>query len=152
MHVYRIAKRAFIDDFSGEGARLYGGRWNKRGSNMLYTASSRALATVEYLVHLPMNIIPKDLSILELHIPDQIRGNQIQISDLPKNWMNYPAPLALMEIGEMWLKSSETLYLKVPSVVVKNEWNILINPKHIQFNEIQFGEVEDYQFDQRLLK
>lgn len=152
MNIYRIAKRTFIQDLSGEGARLYGGRWNKRGSSVLYTASSRALATVEYLVHLPMAIAPKDLCIVELSIPEHIECQQINMADLPEDWMSHPAPLALMDMGEAWLKSASTLLLKVPSAVVKNEWNILVNPKHPQFDQIQVGEIESYQFDKRLLK
>ncbi len=70
MKVFRIAKKEFIADLSGEGARLYGGRWNKKGSSVLYTSESRSLATVEYLVHLPMSIMASDVCIAEIDIPN----------------------------------------------------------------------------------
>lgn len=152
MKVYRIAKRQFINDLSGEGARRYGGRWNRKGSSVLYTASSRALATVEYLVHLPMALAPKDLCIAELVISDTIAIEQIELSQLSDGWDEHPAPSALAMLGEMWLRQAQSAVLKVPSAVVKDEWNLLINPLHADFTQISIQSVESYQFDKRLLR
>ena len=99
MLVYRIAKSKYIHDLSGMGARLYGGSWNHKGVAEVYTSESRALATVEYLVHVPLSIIPNDLSIVTLAISSEIQPKEIVVSDLPANWINYPAPLKLVELG-----------------------------------------------------
>lgn len=152
MKVYRIAKERYIKDLSGEGARSYGGRWNRKGTSVLYTAENRSLATVEYLVHLPIALVPEDTYIAELTIPDQIEYEQINIGDLPRQWAVYPAPLALADIGEAWIRRGETLLLKVPSSVVRGEWNVLINPQHRLFEKVELTSVEPYSFDERLLK
>ena len=131
---------------------MYGGRWNKKGTSVLYSAENRSLATVEYLVHIPMALLPVDIYIAEIFIPDEIDYEQIKVKDLPAHWPTYPAPLDLTEIGEMWIKNNKTLLLKVPSSVVKNEWNILINPNHELFNEIKITGIELYNFDERLIK
>ncbi|MBN1450250.1 MAG: RES domain-containing protein [Anaerolineales bacterium] len=152
MKVYRIAKERYIKDLSGEGARRYGGRWNKKGTSVVYTAENRSLATVEYLVHLPIALVPADTYIAELTIPDQIEYEQIKIRDLPRQWAAYPAPLALADIGEAWVRKGGTLLLKVPSSVVRGEWNVLLNPQHRLFGEVALTGVEPYSFDERLVK
>lgn len=150
--MFRIAKQQFIGDLSGEGARLYGGRWNKKGSSVLYASESRSLATVEYLVHLPISILPHDVCIAEIDVPNAKSIQTIEIKDLPTHWMNYPAPIELADIGEAWKKTTGSLLLKVPSVVVKNEWNYLINPNHPLFQHVKIRSIEEYVFDQRLLR
>lgn len=152
MKVFRIAKKNYINDLSGEGARLYGGRWNKKGSAVLYTSGSRSLATVEYLVHLPMSIMANDVCIAEIEIPDSGSIQTVEISSLPDLWMSYPSPNDLAEIGDIWKQRSTDLILKVPSAVVKNEWNYLINPEHEDFKTVTINLVEEYVFDNRLLR
>lgn len=78
MFVYRIAKSQYVNDLSGEGSRLHGGRWNNKGYSMIYTAENRSLATVEYLVHIPMAIVPGDIYITKIFIPDNF---QIKVVD-----------------------------------------------------------------------
>lgn len=152
MKVYRIARKQFISDLSGEGARIYGGRWNKKGSGVLYTSESRSLATVEYLVHLSWAVLPPDLCIAEIDIPDAPGYHTIDIAGLPRNWMSYPAPPELQEIGEAWKKAGKELLLRVPSVVVKNEWNCLVNPGHPSFGRIYISSIDEYFLDPRLAK
>ena len=152
MKVFRIAKKQFIRDLSGEGSRLYGGRWNQKGSSILYTSESRSLATVEYLVHLPMSVSPRDVCIAEIEIEGSFATRTIRVEELPANWMNYPAPHELTEIGEDWKRRNSELILKVPSVVVKNEWNFLFNPGHVDFVKVSIVSVEEYIFDIRLLR
>ena len=119
---------------------------------MLYTASNRSLATVEYLVHLPMALMPIDIYIAELYIPDHIQYEQVEIDKLPQDWAHYPAPFSLAKIGNDWINRNESLLLKVPSCVVKGEYNFLINPKHIEFAKIRINNIQPYNFDDRLLK
>ena len=82
MHVFRITKTLYSWDLSGTGARLHGGRWNPKGISVVYTAESRALATVEYLVHVPLSLIPRDLQMVTVHIPDWITPKTIAMADL----------------------------------------------------------------------
>jgi RES domain-containing protein len=152
MLVYRIAKRKYINDLSGEGARLYGGRWNKRGTGILYTSENRSLATVEYLVHLPMTLIPRDLCIAGIEVPAAFSCHTIEGKDLPDNWATYPAPLRLSEIIENILRDGTILCVKIPSAVVEGEHNILINPRHSDFHEVRIQEIRDFHIDERLLK
>jgi len=152
MDVYRIARRRFVHDLSGEGARLYGGRWNSKGSSILYTSESRSLATVEFLVHVSFSILPTDMCIAEIHVSDHSRTEELNVGDLPGNWTEYPAPPALAGIGDLWKENNETLCMRVPSAVVRNEWNILINPHHPDFGDVRVVSVEEYVFDSRLLR
>ena len=152
MRVYRIAKTQYIRDLSGIGARMYGGRWNKKGVGILYAFENRALATVEYLVHVPLSLVPGDLSMATIQIPDDISFKEISISDLPTNWRNYPAPPALAELGVQWVLANEHLLLRVPSAVVSGEFNILINLLHPDIKHVVLSHVETYRFDDRLLR
>jgi RES domain-containing protein len=152
VHVYRIAKTQYIYDLTGIGARLYGGRWNPKGIGMVYTAESRALATVEYLVHVPLSLVSHDLCMATLDIPDWITSKTIAIGDLPANWRDYPAPPALVDLGMQWALSRETLLLHVPSAVVAQAGNVLINPLHPDMPHVTIGQVDPYHFDPRLLR
>jgi RES domain-containing protein len=152
MKIYRIAKTRYIKDLSGSGARIYGGRWNHKGTSMIYTAESRALATVEYLVHVPLSIAPAPLSLATLKIPDKIAPMEIAISDLPNNWREYPAPSKLADLGTNWAAKNESLLLRVPSSVVAQEFNILINPLHPDMKRVTILHIERYNIDKRLLR
>jgi len=152
MNAYRIATKRYVRDLLGEGARIYGGRWNRKGTSILYTSESRSLATVEYLVHLPIAILPMDTYIVEISIPNGIEYEQLKIKDLPRHRPKFPAPLVLAKKGEEWIKRNKALFLKVPSAVVKREWNILINPRHELWSDIKITMVEKYDLDERLLR
>lgn len=152
MIVYRIAHTRYIRDLSGTGPRLHGGRWNQKGTSVIYTATSRALATVEYLVHLPLSLLPSDLSIVTLDIPDSVHIKEVGLETLPHNWRDYPAPPVLSALGTDWVISSETLLLRVPSAVVQHEWNVIINPGHPEMTQVRIVSVEPYHFDARLLR
>ena len=148
MIVYRIAKSKYIYDLTGTGARLYGGRWNQKGTGIIYTSETRALATVEFLVHVPLSMVPDDLQIASIQIPDGIVYDT-PLSDLPGNWKNFPAPVDLAEIGTRWTLTNDTLLLRVPSAVVDHEFNILINPSHPDIRHVTISTVENYKLDQR---
>ena len=150
MIVYRIAKTIYINDLTGIGARLYGGRWSKRGIGVIYTSESRSLATVEYLVHTPISYAPEKLSIASIKIPDNIKLKKINISGLPANWRDDPAPEELAEIGTQWVLSNKTLMLRVPSAVVEHEFNIIINTLHPDMNRVRISNVKEYSLDDRL--
>lgn len=152
MLVYRLAKTKYIQDLTGTGARLYGGRWNHKGTSMVYTATSRALATVEFLVHVPLSLMPRDLSIATLHIPDTLLPKTLAVSALPPTWRTYPGPAALADLGTAWVSALETLLLRVPSAVVEHEWNMLMNPLHPDMVQVGITHVDAYTLDNRLLR
>ena len=152
MQVFRIAKTAHVNDLSGSGARLYGGRWNRKGTAIIYTSEYRSLATVEYLVHVPLSILPSDLSLACIEIPDRISLKQISKADLPSSWRDYPAPLELAEIGTNWVLKNESLMLRVPSTVVENEFNILINPGHADMSTVKISRIDSFTFNRRLMR
>jgi RES domain-containing protein len=152
MQVYRLAKAKYIRDLTGMGARIAGGRWNEKGAAVLYTSESRALATVEYLVHVPIAIIPKNLRMATLEVPDAASAATISVRDLPPNWDHYPPPPQLAKIGTGWIARNSHLLLYVPSAVVPGEHNVLINPAHRDMKHVKIVHVEAYKFDKRLLQ
>jgi RES domain-containing protein len=152
VQVFRIAKIRSIRDLSGTGAMLHGGRWNRKDIPVVYASENRSLATLEFWVHVPLSILPSNLSIACLDISDDIVVEQISIADLPKNWRDYPAPPELADRGSEWAMAKRSLLLRVPSVVVLDEFNILLNPKHPDMNRVVISSVESYMFDRRLLR
>lgn len=150
MLVYRIAKTDYVRDLTGIGAKLYGGRWNHRGTALIYTSETRALATIEYLVHVSMANVPKNLSMATLEVPDDPAAETISPESLPGNWRDFPAPSELADLGTQWAQSERGLLLVVPSAVVTQERNILINPLHPEMARVVLRNVENYEMDQRL--
>ncbi len=129
MILFRIASIKFINDLSGMGARINGGRWNHKGTGVIYASQSRALATLEYLVHATMPaIIPDDVSIIQFNIPEKIIPLQAKKNTLPNNWQNTLPSLKLKNIGTEWVLSKKSLILQVPSAIIDKEFNMLINP------------------------
>lgn len=152
MEVYRIAKTRHINDLTGTGARMAGGRWNKKGTAILYTSESRSLAAMEYLVHVPLSLLPSDLSIACIEIPDIAHPDEIAEDDLPVGWWEYPAPSELAEIGTDWARGNHSLMLRVPSAVVQGEFNMLINPLHPEMLHVAVVQIESFSFDERLFR
>ena len=150
MIVYRIAGKKYSDDLSGTGAAMFGGRWNKKGTPVLYTGESKEIALLETVVHTPPMIIPK-LDIITLEIPD---GSviSIEVEDLPENWTIYPAPSILSEIGEDWVEDGQSLALMVPSCIVPSAKNIVLNCRHPLFRDVSILDKRDFKFDSRLVK
>jgi RES domain-containing protein len=151
MILFRIANIKFINDLSGIGARVNGGRWNHKGTGVIYTSQSRALATLEYLVHATMPaVIPDDVSIIKINIPDKIIPLQIKKNTLPNNWQNTPSLLALKNIGTKWILSNKSLLLQVPSAIIDEEFNIIINPEHPDIKFVKLSRPETFILDKRL--
>lgn len=149
MIVYRLSRKQYAKDLSGKGAEIAGGRWNSKGIPLVYTAESRALCTVEVAVHVPLGMIPKDYQIVAIEIPDE-EIKIIEENKLPEKWNAIPPTRATQEIGNHFVVDNEDLVLRVPSAVVENEYNYLINPNHPKIKEVKIIEIKDYHFDQRL--
>jgi RES domain-containing protein len=152
MRVYRIAGKRHLDDLTGAGAKTFGGRWNHRGTAILYTSETRSLAMVEFLVHVSWMQAPSDLGLATLEIANEIQPESLSVVDLPEGWRHYPSPRKLADLGTEWVHSKRSLLLRVPSAVVEQEHNILINPGHSDIVRVTVLEVKDLEFDRRLLK
>lgn len=150
--LYRISISEHIRDISGTGAKIYGGRWNHLGYPVVYTSGSRSLAALEFLVHVPMALAPRGLSIIEINIENSIKRDAVKESLLPSNWRAYPAPEQLANIGTNWIKSKSSLLLDIPSAVMDKELNTLINPLHPDIKHLSIAKVEEFSFDPRFLK
>ncbi|HSN99153.1 MAG TPA: RES family NAD+ phosphorylase [Candidatus Nanopelagicales bacterium] len=147
--VHRICSAKHADGaFTGEGARLYGGRWNEKGTRMVYCASSVSLAMLEVLVHSPT--LPVGIVSITVMIPDDILIETWTAADLPADWAMYPAPAALQARGSAWAAAGRTLAVRVPSAVVPSETNILLNPVHPDWSRCTVHPAEPIAFDIRL--
>lgn len=149
--VWRITTARFAATaFSGEGARLYGGRWNPKGFELVYTAQSRALALLELMVQdAPLRaryvLIPASL-------PDTVRVTSIGVADLPPDWRRLDRRDALQRMGRDWLEQGDSAVLAVPSAVLPAERSYLLNPRHTDFARIIIGEPEALETDLRLMR
>jgi RES domain-containing protein len=149
MLVYRIGITKYAGDLTGEGARLNGGRWNHKLTACLYTSESRALALLEYTVNVNIDDIPRALSFTTFEIPDT--GIEvIKEEDLPGNWKQIPAPSSTKDFGTTLLKSADKLILKIPSTVIPNEYNLLLNPAHMENKSFKILEIKDFVYDVRI--
>ncbi len=133
---------------SGEGARLYGGRWNSPGRPVIYLSTSRALSALEQLVHLTTPAsrrVPRVL--MTVRIPRELIGGELWQSD---GWQDQPASLASMEQGDDWLLAAKTAGVYVPSAIIREEKNILLNPLHPDFKTIELITSRPFSYDSRL--
>jgi RES domain-containing protein len=138
--------------FDGEGARLYGGRWNSRGTRILYTAGSLSLAALEMLVHLKDEEILLSYSYATAEFDESLILPVEEFQILPANWSDYPAPLEIQRIGDKWSSSNSSVVLRVPTSIVPVEFNYLVNVQHPEFSTVKLGEVRTFTFDERLYK
>lgn len=152
MIVFRIAKDKYAHDLSGRGAEKAGGRWNCKGYPVLYTCESRALAAVEFAVHTSLGFAQDLYRIVTIEIPEDPSIYSISEKDLPDEWRQFPFPKSTQNIGTNWLRSSESLLMKVPSVVVQGDYNILVNPFHEDFKTVKIIASSVFNFDRRLYK
>jgi RES domain-containing protein len=152
LSAWRITKQKHARSaFDGEGARLFGGRWNSPGVPMIYTAQSQALAALEMLVHLNSPDLLKKYVLFEVSIdPSYVRD--LDISSLPRNWKADPAPAKVQAIGDEWVAGGTSAVLRVPSILVPGESNYLLNLRHQDFAKLRIGTMIPFQFDPRLAR
>jgi RES domain-containing protein len=148
---WRIVKsRHASTAFDGEGARLYGGRWNSPTLRMVYTSSTISLAVLEILVHLQETSFLSFYSLIPASF-DDASVERLDRSVLPDGWGAYPAPSELQRIGDERVQSQRSAVFEVPSAIVERESNYLLNPAHPDFSSIVIGEPEPFTIDARLL-
>jgi RES domain-containing protein len=148
--VWRLIKsRHASSAFDGEGARLFGARWNSPGVRVAYAADSPALAVLEVLVHLQNPRILESYSIVQAHLPEHSVAT-LPPADLPADWADSPVPPSTQSIGDSWIESGSSAVLRVPSAVVQPASNYLINPAHAGYAQITVSHPEPFDFDPRL--
>ena len=151
IRAWRIVKTRYTADaFSGEGARIYGGRWNSSGVAMVYTGGSKSLATLELLVHLHSTSLLPSFSICPVDF-DTSLVESLDSALLPRDWRESPPPISLQKFGDDWISKGSSVVLKVPSAVIETENNYLINPEHKDFKKLVIGSMEAFDLDPRLL-
>lgn len=151
MRVWRIASAAHAT-FDGEGARRYGSRWTPRGIPAVFTSATLSLAALERFVTTDPDLEPVGLATIAVDIETNIAIETVTVADLPADWRTYPAPPALAVIGERWLREAKSAVLSVPSVVIPNERNFILNPTHADFVRLTINPSEPFSFDPRMWK
>ncbi len=151
LSAWRIVKRKLARDaFSGEGARLYGGRWNSPGVSVVYAAQTQSLAALELLVHLENSDLLYEYVVIEARC-DPALITRIPKSDLPQDWRASPPPASTRAIGDAWIAEEPSPVLELPSAVIPAENIFLLNPQHPAFEKIRIGEPVPFEFDVRLI-
>ena len=147
---WRIVRSEYADEaFSGEGARLYAGRWHSAGRRIVYTAESVALATLEILVHMSDGYPMSGFTIIPCTFPEKL-VEELAEEFLPNDWAAAVSPPALRRFGDAWARERISAVLKVPSAVTRVEFNYLLNPEHPDFGSIEIGEPRPFTLDPRL--
>lgn len=149
MIVFRVCKSKHARDLSGHGAEIAGGRWNSKGTPLVYTSDSRALCTAEIAVRTPLGIVPSDYDLVTIEIPEDSILT-LSKEDLPVHWKSFPHNESTRKIGDTFQAEGKFLVLKVPSAVVQDEYNFLINPLHSERAKIKVIQIEPFAFDERL--
>ena len=151
--VYRLTKLRYQNQiFSGLGGLYADGRWTFRGHPVVYTSASISLALLEYTLNyrrrgwVPVSVLGRAV------IPDKMRIEVVTPADLPRNWSAADSPSQLREIGQRWLDAGAAAVLKVPSAVVVEEWNYVLNPQHPDFKKLIFQKPKRFQLDRRLAR
>jgi RES domain-containing protein len=148
---FRIFKtKRAVTWFDGEGAFLFGGRWNTRGTRLLYASASLSLAALEMLVHLNREHLLLSYSYAPLEFDERSVLAVEDFQQLPANWSDSPPPIAVQQIGEEWERSKTSLVLRVPTAILHGEYNYLINISHPDFSKVKLGKPSPFHFDARL--
>lgn len=153
MIVYRISKPAYINDLEGTGAGLYGARWNPPGIRLLYTAGSISLACLEFLANNYHLMAPPDICLAKIEI-NSTSIRELNLNQLPENWDEKTfIPASTQKIGADFAKSNMNYVLKVPSAIISEEYNFLLNPMHSDHQKTEVKEIIDpFTLDSRLFK
>ena len=153
--VWRLIKKTHLPDaLSGEGARLGGGRWNHVGIPVVYASETLSLAVLELFIHFTRRdiTISKSLVTIPVLFPDSIKTIEVSVRDLASGWNSSPPPDFTRDIGTEWVRSGASALLRVPSAIVTEEHNFVINVKHPDFSKITVGNPRPFTLDERAWK
>lgn len=135
--------------FDGEGARLFGGRWNSPGRPAVYLAANLALAILEILVNLedtdPLPAYSQARASFGASLVERLPDDR-----LPADWALDPIPTSTRALGDAWLREARSVVLQVPSAVIASDWIFVVNPRHPDFEQVELGPLTPFQFDPRL--
>lgn len=151
MELYRITQEKYAEDLSGNGSRLFGGRWNNEGIFALYTSSSRSMALLETLAHTPAKMLnANNYQLITLSVPDSIVPDEILLSSLPDGWDAPDTRPFTKRFGDKFLNENKTLLISVPCVLMPEEVNYLINPLHKDMRRVKLVHKRRIYFDKRI--
>ena len=148
MIIYRISNSLHSDDISGTGAKIFGARWNTKGTPMLYTSGTISLALLELLVHSQFKRFSIELDLVTIQLPPSFKAAEISIKKVKEDWEKDHGYTQF--IGDEFIRNKQDLVLKVPSAIVQEENNFLINPLHPDFKKVRIIETHSFKTDERL--
>lgn len=147
MLVYRIALTKYADKLVASGRAA---RWNPNETEVIYTASSRSLACLENVVHRSQLGLNQLFSVMTIEIPDELKKDFVDHRQLPDNWREFQQMPLTQAIGEKWITDGKTAIIQVPSAIIEEEVNYLLNPQHPDFKKIKLLRTEMFVFDVRI--
>lgn len=150
--IWRIAVEAptyAANDLTGAGAKVTGGRWNSKGTPVVYCAAGIALATLETVHYLRSGGLPFNRFLVRIDVPGAVWNARQVLAPLPGGWDAIPAGLAGRSAGDAWIASAASVLLLVPSVIVPEEYNVLINPRHADVSAMVATTVKRWSYDPR---
>lgn len=151
MEIYRITQKEYAGDLSGNGARLFGGRWNSEGFFALYASSTRSLALLETLAHTPAKMLDlRVYHLITLFVPDNISTQKILFANLLPGWDAPDTRPFTKKTGDTFLSDKENLLLQVPSVMMPEEINYVLNPLHKDMKQVKLLNTRRIYFDKRI--
>jgi RES domain-containing protein len=155
MQLWRIAKNTAqypANDMTGGGAKAVGGRWNSKGLAVVYSSPSVALAMLETLAHIGDDIAARNRLLIRIDVPDAVwdKRKVLDVGSLDPTWLSEPPGMASIAAGDKWLRLGDSALLLVPSVIVAEECNVLINPLHTDARQISATVTRQYVYDPRL--
>lgn len=151
MRLWRISHRNFALDRTCAGAALYGGRWNPIGSPALYCGTSIALCALEKFVHVGQAPLPP-LVLVAIDVPDDAATFAPPIGALPPGWDAMPTSAGAQALGRAWLDAAQALALRVPSAILPEESNVIVNPRHPDYARVDMTVIRPFSFDGRMFK
>lgn len=147
--VWRIARRRYALDRTGAGARESGGRWNRPGTAVIYAGRAVGIAALERFVHVA-GVVPPDLVLVRIELPERYSVEEPASGDLPSDWDAVPIGPGSMDFGTAWAREGRSLVLHIPSAVVPEEGNAVLNPLHPEFAAVRMSILRDFHYDPRL--
>lgn len=150
MIVWRIEKRQYVETaLTGEGARVYGGRWNSSGRRAVYASATLSLSALEKLVHLDRPGVRGNFLAIGIEVSDRSVQN-IEIDSLSRSWAKDLDFASSRKIGDEWLEEQRSIVLSVPSALIPRERNFVLNPDHPDYEQVRITIQEPFVFDPRL--
>lgn len=147
MLVFRISLAKYANSLLASGRAA---RWNSNDVKVIYTSNSRALACLENVVHRSKLGLSTNFSVMEIDIPNSIVITEVSLSNLTKYWDQFEQMHLMQKIGDQWIDECKTAVLKVPSSIIHDEFNYLLNPNHLDFKKIKLVTVKPFLFDDRI--